>query len=64
MMTKQETEQPVFHFLLLRGRHRSGRKKDGTLQNFQPGDLIETTTDLAKLFGREKFRLITDEKGK
>ena len=61
-MTK--TEQPVLQFLLLRGRHQSGSKKDGTLRDYEPGDLVESATDLAARFGREKFRLLKDEKGK
>ena len=59
-MTK--TDQPVLRFLLLRGGHSAGSRKAGDFKLYEPGDVIETTTNLAERFGRNKFQLL-QEKG-
>ena len=59
-MTK--TEQKTLRFLLLRGGHSAGSRKAGDFKLYEPGDVIETTTDLASRFGRNKFQLL-QEKG-
>jgi hypothetical protein len=64
MTTKTETksEQKTLRFLLLRGGHSAGSRVAGDFKIYQPGDVIETTTDLAALFGRKNQLL--QEKGK
>ena len=54
--TEQKTEQKTF--LLLRGTHTEGSRKLGTHRTYEPGDVIETTTNLAERFGRNKFQLL------
>ena len=62
-MTKTEpkTEQKTFKFLLLRGGHSTGSFRDGTRKQYERGDVVETTVDLAKKFGRNKFHLLREK---
>ena len=60
MATK--TEEKTLRFLLLRGGHSAGSRKAGDFKLYEPGDVIETTTNLAERFGRNKFQLL-QEKG-
>jgi hypothetical protein len=63
--TEEKTEQKTLRFLLLRGGHSAGSRKAGDFKLYEPGDVIETTTDLATRFGRNKFRKLEDQtKGK
>jgi hypothetical protein len=62
MTTK--TEQKTLRFLLLRGMHSFCSRKLGTYRLYEPGDIVESETNLAERFGRNKFQLLLREKGK
>jgi uncharacterized protein YceH (UPF0502 family) len=61
MKTETKSEQKTFKFLLLRGGHSTGNLRDGTRRQYEKGDVIKTTVDLAKKFGRNKFHLLREK---
>lgn len=54
-MPAVQEKQEKMRFVVLQGKHHEGSKTDGSYRRYVVGDEVETSTDLVKIFGREKF---------
>lgn len=56
-----ELATPLLKFRLLAGSHFARGPVRGQLgESYGPGDIIETTTDLVRVFGADKFERVTE----
>lgn len=54
-MPAVQEKQEKMRFVVLQGKHHEGSNRDGNKRRYVVGDEVETTVDLVKIFGREKF---------
>jgi vacuolar-type H+-ATPase subunit I/STV1 len=53
----------LMRFRVKEGKHHTGNKKNNNYKMYKKGDIIETTQDLIKVLGREKFERLEDKPG-
>ena len=55
-----KVQAPKMRFVVLAGKHHEGIPSLGTAKVYRRGDVVETSEDLVKAFGKDKFRRLRD----